>query len=589
MHYFRVAPAHWRRCLQALHSLGLAMVETYVPWGVHERGPGRFDFTGPRDLGAFLDLAAAAGLRAIVRPGPHINAELDWFGFPGRIVADPRFAMRTGRGTPAVLLVPPRGFPVPSYAGRAFLDEVRGWYAAVAEVVAPRLHPMGPVVALQVDNEHALFFRSGAYDGDYHDEALERWRAAHGGKEPPRKFFAKSAADLAPHLAWLAFREQETVVALDRLSKMLDEVGLSAVPHTHNFPPMDPGVYDVAAAETAVAIAGIDLYHPKSQYERVRRRALYLAGTSRLPYVPEMGMGSFPWGPPLRNEDGIYQLLNALAHGVAGFNLYMAVERDRWLGAPIASDGTLRPQLAEPLRRIVDALTDAHWTELGCVRDVGVLLPRGYQRLALASSHLGPIGPAFGEWLGLHEHAAREDSFGLAGPVQIEQSEWWSAILGSLTRRHVAFAIVDASSSAKQLQRFRTLIVPTFDFLDRDLWHRLCDYSARGGRLISGPRRPQLDDAFQPLEGDLPGERLPPAPTSLDAALLFDGDSPLQPLHDQTIYRRSDGSPALRFIGSRSAEATTAQIDVHLEDVVEGTEYSDAVPLPPFGVRLLRS
>src|SRR5690606_1593278 len=36
MHYWRVPPAQWAPCLRAMHSLGLTLVETYVPWRVHE-------------------------------------------------------------------------------------------------------------------------------------------------------------------------------------------------------------------------------------------------------------------------------------------------------------------------------------------------------------------------------------------------------------------------------------------------------------------------------------------------------------------------------------------------------------------------
>src|SRR3972149_4091107 len=79
MHYFRVERAHWRRALEALRGLGLGMVETYVPWGIHELSEGRYDFGEQRaelDLGAFLDLAHELGLLVFLRPGPHVNSEL---------------------------------------------------------------------------------------------------------------------------------------------------------------------------------------------------------------------------------------------------------------------------------------------------------------------------------------------------------------------------------------------------------------------------------------------------------------------------------------------------------------------------------
>src|SRR5579883_3112455 len=89
MHYWRVPRAEWAACLRAVHDLGLTIVETYVPWRVHEPSPGRFDWRDNRDLPAFIAAAQSAGLAVVLRPGPHINAELTSFGMPDWVLADP--------------------------------------------------------------------------------------------------------------------------------------------------------------------------------------------------------------------------------------------------------------------------------------------------------------------------------------------------------------------------------------------------------------------------------------------------------------------------------------------------------------------
>ena len=64
VHYFRLKQSAWKPALEALKSLGLNMVETYVPWGVHESRDGSYDFgqhDPQKDLAAFLDLAEALG------------------------------------------------------------------------------------------------------------------------------------------------------------------------------------------------------------------------------------------------------------------------------------------------------------------------------------------------------------------------------------------------------------------------------------------------------------------------------------------------------------------------------------------------
>ena len=82
LHYFRVHPELWADRIRKARLMGLNTIETYVAWNFHAPERGRFDLDGPRDLGRFLDLVAAEGLHAIVRPGPYICAEWDNGGLP---------------------------------------------------------------------------------------------------------------------------------------------------------------------------------------------------------------------------------------------------------------------------------------------------------------------------------------------------------------------------------------------------------------------------------------------------------------------------------------------------------------------------
>ena len=137
MHYWRVPRGRWPLCLRAMHDQGFTIVETYVPWRVHQPvhdEPAKLD-----DLAAFLEAAQAAGLSVVLRPGPHVNAELTSFGIPDWVLGEAACQARTAHDTPAWLPVPPRAFPIPSYASAAFHAHVRAWYAAVAEVVKPFL------------------------------------------------------------------------------------------------------------------------------------------------------------------------------------------------------------------------------------------------------------------------------------------------------------------------------------------------------------------------------------------------------------------------------------------------------------------
>src|SRR6185295_7948083 len=72
VHYWRLEREAWRPALIETKKLGVRLIDTYVPWGVHETTRGEADFgeRGPRnDVASFLGLAHELGLYAIVRPG----------------------------------------------------------------------------------------------------------------------------------------------------------------------------------------------------------------------------------------------------------------------------------------------------------------------------------------------------------------------------------------------------------------------------------------------------------------------------------------------------------------------------------------
>lgn len=141
LHYFRVHPDLWADRIRKARLMGLNTIETYVAWNAHAPERGVFDLTGGLDLGHFLDLVAAEGLHAIVRPGPYICAEWDNGGLPAWLMATPGVGVRT--------------------AEPQFLDAIASFYDEVLGVVAPRqVTRGGPVLLVQVENEY------GAYGDD---------------------------------------------------------------------------------------------------------------------------------------------------------------------------------------------------------------------------------------------------------------------------------------------------------------------------------------------------------------------------------------------------------------------------------------
>jgi beta-galactosidase len=627
LHYWRVRRDRWEAALAGVRDLGFGAVETYVPWGVHEVRPGEFDFgerDPQRDLGAFLTAAQATGLKAIVRPGPHINAELNFFGYPERIVSDPAMQAVTARGTPAFMPMPPRAFPVPSYASTKFLAAAAEWLRAAAQVIKPHLHPAGPVVAVQVDNECAMFFRGGPYDLDYHADAVagfrtflqERYHVVQALREawrqddvdfatalPPREFTATKATELVPYLDWVAYKERYAARALGELAAVLHGEGLAAVPLFHNLPPQDPAGAGLPEIERVLDLCGVDIHNGARDYERVRERVLYLCGTTALPYAPELGAGAFPYGLAVKPEEQQSVILGALMHGLRGANLYMAVDRDRWYGAPLGSDGQSRAPLGPFLQKLGAALKETRLFELGRDAAIGVVLPPVYRRLATATQVLDAGPPMVLEMVNLGAaETCREDDWGFAGPVQIEQEQALRAVTRALGRAHLPYVLVDGAADPVKLVPYDVLVCPTFDLLDRDVLEALASAADAGVKVLWGPRRPTLDERMLPLTLQLRDEPFltPERLADLDALAAAFGTlgieapfAPREPEVDTTLFEGSLDAARVLFVGTRAPTAVTAHLplpsgtrlrDLLGDEVLVGAEA--AVKLPAYGVRL---
>ncbi|MFE5408359.1 beta-galactosidase family protein [Microbacterium sp. NPDC056569] len=144
LHYFRVHPGQWADRIRKAKLMGLNTIETYVAWNAHEPVRGEWDATGWNDLGAFLDLVAAQGMHAIVRPGPYICAEWHNGGLPVWLTALEGVGLRRSE---------------PKY-----LAAVTAYLERVYEIVAPRqIDRGGPVILVQIENEYGAYRDDTAY------------------------------------------------------------------------------------------------------------------------------------------------------------------------------------------------------------------------------------------------------------------------------------------------------------------------------------------------------------------------------------------------------------------------------------------
>ena len=641
VHYWRLDPREWLATLTALQSMGIDIVDVYLPWGVHEQVDGTFDFGArdPRlDVVRFLELAQSLGLWAIVRPGPHINAELTFFGIPERVIWNEECQARSPRGRPVVLPVPPLAFPVPSYASAAFLGESDRWLEAIAGVLAPLVWPAGPIVLCQVDNEGALYFRDGVYDQDHHPDAIALYRAflsqKYGSIErirevlhdpaaalhellPPARFAANSPLDLARHLDAAEAQEEIIARAFSRMRDTLQRAGLRGIPTMHNLPfgegstPLDP-----ERVNQVVDLLGLDYYHVASETTRaeIARRTTDLSVRARArgyaPFACELGAGFPPFFPPITEGDSAFTALTALAYGLRGFNLYMAVERDRWIGAPIDRHGRRRP-FADFWEALVSALVRTNFFALHVDAAVHVVVPRNVRRLARVLHAFGPVTlAAFHVSGGGAEEACFEDEFGMGSPVVIEAAQFVRELEAALSAERVPFAVVAGDLTEQALAHGKWTIVASAGGLEREIRDLLERGIAAGQAISIGPHPVQRDAVFQPLTtpfhvpegGRVPSllglgqDALRAAVRSAKAALDLDSVRCTPEGVSVAVHRDDTGQARVAFLINPSARALRAELSLpgmaRAVDTLDGSEFRAKqggfeLPMPPQTVRML--
>ncbi len=135
IHYTRVPRELWRDRLVRAKMAGFNTIATYIFWNAHEPEEGQFDFSGNKDLSAFLDVCKEVGVNVFVRLGPYSCAEWDLGGFPAWLAVGKGVRLRTDD---------------PEY-----LKYVDRWFEKLLPIVAAKqIHKGGPVFLVQLENEY---------------------------------------------------------------------------------------------------------------------------------------------------------------------------------------------------------------------------------------------------------------------------------------------------------------------------------------------------------------------------------------------------------------------------------------------------
>lgn len=602
VHYWRLERDKWEPILDSVKRMGFSMISIYIPWEVHEIEKGRFDFgeiNPSNDIDAFLTLCEAKGFSIVVRPGPQINSELTWFGYPKRILANERLHMRSARGSKVVLTQVPRPIPALNYASEEFFEETALWYDAICAILVKHAYPHGGIVAAQVDNEMAYFFNVNAYAADFSEESIAGYRRFLLGKygdletvnavygtshtdieqaEPPRRFAGGSRQQVPWYADWAEYREVYLIDSMDRLAGMMRERGLGGIALFHNYPhPLGPGgaasgfttPFNLMGLEDKLDFVGFDIYARKELYSHVKTVVSYVVGTSRYPYIPEFIAGVWPWylNPgDLNDEEFVTKA--ALMHGIKGFSRYMLVERDRWLDSPIRRDGRERADKVAMFGHVNQLLSDNELIRFDREADVLLLANREYDRLEAASVLVSFPGDFLETPSGFSEYAGPltigEDPLGFDQPVQMTKGTWFSAFSTALAGSGLGYVLSDTALNPQRWAGRKVVVLTTLDYLDANLQQALLDHAAAGNTVVIGPKAPTLDSAMRPCS--LLADALATAPASDGHRTVPVGAGSLVLVEDAASV-----PDVVRQVGRAAGLTAWATNDPRLDVAIHGT------------------
>ncbi len=160
--YFRIPRELWKERLEQLKAFGYNGIDVYFPWNFHEPEEGKWEFSGERDVEAFLQTVKEAGLWVVARPGPYICSEWDGGALPAYLNVKEGLKIRDND---------------PQYLG--YVSE---WFARILPILKKhQFDEGGTVILVQLDNELDFY---GCTDPQGYIAALREMSLAHGISVP---------------------------------------------------------------------------------------------------------------------------------------------------------------------------------------------------------------------------------------------------------------------------------------------------------------------------------------------------------------------------------------------------------------------
>ena len=513
--FFRMDPAAWETALRSLKDAGLPIVSTYLSWQRFSLGPDRCDLEGttdPRlDVRRFLDLCVKLDLLVTMKPGPWICAEEANGGLPDWLVANEEIQVLDAAGRPVRGYNPPFQSPIPSYLHPVYLEHLRRWITRVDTVLSDYLHPRGPILLVQLDNEPSYTFHDGLLESDYNPVNVDRGGLYSQWLE--RKYERVDALNRSHGSAWATFAEAAAPrtaggerarrsPGAHRLGRPSRRTCSRAISR-----PSDgctsTTVSGTCSSRSTTTSAGSSLYRRTGapwnwragwaasttiRGSRWTRPALtevamhvgYSRVCNALPWSPEIQCGTWSYPgqvhapgeiPPREYE---YLYLACIAFGLKGMNFYMFADRDNWIDSPLDAAGRPSAGMAA-VRRVLELIRgEPGFERMERQKRVAVLYYRPAAREAFVADAAG------------NTPAAMSGGVGSSYRLFVE-------LFAELHAMNLDPAILDPWVDPSAIGDYRVVFSPRYEDMDEASLSALDDAAARGAALVWAGPRPQHD------------------------------------------------------------------------------------------------
>ena len=155
IHYSRYPQQYWKEALLKMKAGGVDIVSSYVIWIHHEEIENEWQWTGERNLRAFVETVRDTGLTMFLRVGPWVHAEVRNGGFPDWLMQKCSGKLRTN--------------------DEAYFSEVEKFFREIYEQVKGLfLKDGGPIIGIQVENEFGHCGGLTGPEGEAHMKRLQK-------------------------------------------------------------------------------------------------------------------------------------------------------------------------------------------------------------------------------------------------------------------------------------------------------------------------------------------------------------------------------------------------------------------------------